>query len=426
MKYFEPSVVIVDDKEKEVSGLIKYYQESGAGCKFFNADMFDGDERPEKQMSDVTLLYLDLYYEGIPNFDPELPAGWVRNIIPQKSFYILILWTRDPSQANLILSKLEEYNTKPYLVFTENKGDYINRSGEYDYDKLTNSIEDKLSNVPAIEEMLIWKSNLKKTSNIVLGGLICKNTDEFTNKMKKIMVGHGGEIIKDSAPLRKRTVLFEALTNVLVSNIPQYDSEYEISEENKTDLYDLSQINTIHIDNQLNSWFHFTLRDDLADKVLPGIISKNNSTFLQKYYSIKDDKAIRHFLEHQWTSKDTIIEDIVLNITRPCDYAQNKYGKNIKLLSGIKIIKPVRKSSEKLELKSNTKPDCIIIFDHLFHDDKDNDISLIFDFRYSFSLPETIFLNKFKNIKMLNKELLSEIQVSYGNYVSRLGFTKIF
>ncbi|GGK07449.1 hypothetical protein [Parabacteroides faecis] len=428
MKYFEPNVVIVDDKEDEVSGLIEYYQKSGAGCKFFNANLYDGDDRPEKKMSDVILLYLDLYYKEGIDLDYELPADWVRDIIPPKSFYILILWTKDPSQASGVLRELEKYNTKPYQVFIENKGNYINKStGKYDYSKLIDSIENKLSDIPAFDEIQIWKNNIKKTSNIVLGGLVSEDVNESTNKIRKIIVSHGGEVVKNSESLLKRSVLFEALNNVLVSSIPQYDSENNISKEDEANLYDLSKINTVHVDRRLNSWFHFTLRDDLKDKLFPGIIARNDSAFLQKYYSIQDDVIVNNLLKYQLDSESTKIEDIVLNITRPCDYAQNKYGKNIKLLSGVRIIKPARKDSDKCEIRLNGKtPDCIKKFDHLFHDDVENDITLIFDFRYVFSLPGTVFLSEFYNLKMLNKELLSEIQFSYSSYASRPGFTKIF
>ena len=61
MKYFEPSVVIVDDKKEEIEGLIDHYHTQGIGCKYFNADLNDGDSYPDKPMSDVMLLFLDLY-----------------------------------------------------------------------------------------------------------------------------------------------------------------------------------------------------------------------------------------------------------------------------------------------------------------------------------------------------------------------------
>ena len=260
----------------------------------------------------------------------------------------------------------------------------------------------------------------------MLGGLISPEVKEFTNKLQKIITWHGGEIISQAEDSqRKRSTLFEALNNVLISNAPQYDSEVEISEKNETNLYKASDGRSAQIDNQLNSWFHFTLKNDLDGKIAPGIIAINDNADMQKYYSIKDDSDLNKCLIDQFKSEQTVIKDIALNITRPCDYAQNKYGKNLKLLSGLLIIKPVR--NDKQALKKNGKErDCFFILDHLYLNKENQDVTIIFDFRYSFSIPETTFKDTMQNIKMLNKELLSEIQIKYGSYCSQLGYTKMY
>ena len=221
-------------------------------------------------------------------------------------------------------------------------------------------------------------------------------------------------------------IILRYLLTELLSNIPQFDANFEISDENKKGLYDLSSITSNTIDRKLNSWFHFSLRSDLEGKTLPGIIAKNKSSLLKQLYSITDDEIVRELISPQVSSAGTIIEDIVLNITRPCDYSQNKYGKNLKLLSGIIIRHPLRKNNEKRDIKLNDKKyKCILKFDHLYHNDIDDDLTLIFDLRYCFSIPVSIYKKSFDNKKMLNRELLSDIQVTYGNYVSQLGYTKI-
>ncbi|MBS6563484.1 MULTISPECIES: hypothetical protein [Bacteroides] len=426
MNYFEPNVVIVDDKLDEIQGIITYYQKNGIGCKYYNADLSDGDDYPENEMSDVTFLFLDLFYSD--HFDVELSTSWVRSIIQPGAFYVLILWTKDISKKSVIEERLKEMNLMPYSLIIKNKGDYaINSSMKYDYTNLLVSIDQELKKISAIEEILIWKNALKQAANIVLGGLISERTQEFTDKLKKVIESHGGKSISNaSEPMLKRSTLFEALNNVLLSNIPQFDANFEISDENKKGLYDLSSITSNTIDRKLNSWFHFSLRSDLEGKTLPGIIAKNKSSLLKQLYSITDDEIVRELISPQVSSAGTIIEDIVLNITRPCDYSQNKYGKNLKLLSGIIIRHPLRKNNEKRDIKLNDKKyKCILKFDHLYHNDIDDDLTLIFDLRYCFSIPVSIYKKSFDNKKMLNRELLSDIQVTYGNYVSQLGYTKI-
>ena len=281
MNYFEPNVVIVDDKRDEIQGIITYYQENGIGCKYYNADLSDGDDYPENKMSDVVFLFLDLFYSE--HFDAELSISWVRSIIHPGAFYILILWTKDVSKKSIIEEQLEKMNLIPYCFIIQNKGDFVvSGSAKYDYTNLLMSIDKELKKISAIEEIFIWKNALKQAANIVLGGLMSKHTQEFTDKLKKIIEGHGGKnILTASEPMLKRATLFEALNNVLISNIPQFDSKYEISDKNKEDLYGSSSITNNIIDRKLNSWFHFTLREDLDKKTLPGIIAKNKSLFLQ-------------------------------------------------------------------------------------------------------------------------------------------------
>ncbi|WP_298421131.1 hypothetical protein [uncultured Kordia sp.] len=110
-------------------------------------------------------------------------------------------------------------------------------------------------------------------------------------------------------------------------------------------------------------------------------------------------------------------------ISRPCDIAQNKYGRNLKLLGGLLILNPIRKKN-KLKGK-NAMPLSLKIFDHLYLDEERNDCTLIFDFRYAFSLPPNVFHERFNKMKIFNKELLSEIQVEYSSYSNRLGITQI-
>jgi hypothetical protein len=139
-------------------------------------------------------------------------------------------------------------------------------------------------------------------------------------------------------------------------------------------------------------------------------------------YALYDDKIISNYTSLQ-VGENVEIKNIVLLISRPCDIAQNKFGKNLKLLSGLIISNPVRKK-DKFSGK-DTKPDSVKIYDHLFFDDKNSDVTLLFDFRYNFSVPEEIFKSEFKNLKIFNKELLSEMQVEYSSYSSRLGITQV-
>lgn len=425
MKYLEPSVVIIDDHREEIQDILEYYRESGVGCKLFNPDYVEGDDMPEIPFSDVNLVFLDLFYSG--RFDAEQCANWVRSIIKDKSFYILILWTKDVSKAEQVLELLTIHNRTPFIQLIKSKTDYPieGEDKKYNFSKLLEEIDAEIDATPALEEIQLWKKSVKSSTNEVIGN-ITKNQDAIVGKLKKIIIAHGGTSIKaNTNNNKKRTILFDALDTVLISNTKMHLNT-GISELNISSLYNLEGVPSPIIDKELNSWFHFKLQKELLpDLIYPGMISKFRDNDWKKMYSIHDDLNIMSFISRQ-KGDNLSIESIVLLLSRPCDIAQNKYGKNLKLLSGLKIVNPVRKNNARQDFqKGSSNIDSVKIFDHLYFSQEESDVTLLFDFRYNFSVPEDIFKSEFDNLRVFNKELLSEMQVEYSSYSSRLGITQV-
>lgn len=430
MLSFEPNIVVVDDKQDEIQGILDQYREQGVGCKFFNADLYEGDSMPDNPFSDVNLIFLDLFFSET-KFDAELCANWVQSLIPEKSFYILIIWSKDPAHADDVIRELEKVDRLPFTYIVKNKTDFpIDTDTKYDYSKLFSEINKDVENIPSLAEIGIWKKSIKGASNIVIGNL-SKNSDPglFNAKLQKIIVGHGGTTLLGSDDSKyKRRTLFDALDQVLISNTRNSISIEDINQINKDHLYSLSSLDSAETDKELNSWFHFKLQDSIPENsILPGLICENKHSLFRNIYSITDDTKLVKRFEKQ-VSEGTVMKDIALVLTRPCDIAQGKFGKNIKLISGVLMKNPFRISTGKKKGNidfNGSLPDSTKFFDHLHFDNTDNDIALVFDFRYVFSVPEKIFIDKFDNIKIFNKELLSEMQVEYSSYSSRLGITQI-
>ena len=438
MLSFEPNVVVIDDKEKEVTGIIKYFRNQGIGCKYFNA-AFDRDDYPQNPFSDVSLVFLDIYYsDNDMDYDPELCSSWVQSIIPEKSFYLLVIWTKDYHKASEILSELSKIHRSPFCYIVKSKDKYM-EEGEFNFLKLNEDIEQELKKTPALSEIGLWKRNIKSASNRVIGGLTKDADPEKVNKkLQKIIVSHGGTFILKEDEYRKRGVLFDALNQVLESNALDIKKLPAIDENSGEFLYNnLVRKNIADLDKELNSWFHFKLYEPLENMIASGLVSTMKNNFIKKLYSIQDDEKLIKKLVNQNVQNGVQIEDIVVLISRPCDIAQKKSGKNVKLLSGLKIIKPYRYSDDNIGKKDKKKylgridfidlelPDSCKLYDHLYFSDEEPDVALLFDFRYVFSVPEKVFIDKFENIKIFNKELLSEIQVEYSSYSSRLGITQI-
>lgn len=435
MLSFEPRVAIIDDKFEEINGILEQYQNEGVGIKYFNSHLIDPDPKPTIHYSNLNLVFLDVHFtENTDDYDPTHCAAWIDSLLPENSFYILVLWSKETDKKDEILVELKLIKKEPFLFFAEQKTDYQTKEG-WDFQKLNESINLKLAEYPELEELSNWKKNVAVSSNLVIGHLTSSiSPDTLKKKLQKIILGHGGtSLVQNQNNDFKRETLFEALDSVLISNTKGLIPFNDISEINAGDLYQIPENVQADVDSKLNSWFHFKLhKSPLNQEIIkPGTICTFKNKLLKDYYNIQNDDYITKYLSHQIAKKNiedstTELIDICLLISRPCDVAQNKYGKNLKLISGVLIKNPDRKNNPKREFKKGSSNLISVkLYDHLQFSEEENDIALIFDYRYVFSVPEKMFIDKFENIKVFNKELLSEIQVEYSAYSSRLGITQI-
>ncbi|MGF1872446.1 hypothetical protein [Photobacterium indicum] len=433
MLSFEPNIIIIDDKKEEVAGILHRYQTEGVGTKFFNADIVDGDEKPDSPYSNVNLIFLDLYYQD--DFDVELCTGWIEEVIPENSFYVLVIWSKDTQHKEAVLEDLKKINRKPYLCLAKQKTDYnCSATRSYDFDKLYSDIQSKIDEHPELEELALWKKSVQNSSNIVLGHLSLSEIEgALKTKLQKIIVGHGGSsYISAEESSQKREVLFDALDDVLISNAKGARPTLPISNVNETNLYSISATIQSEVDTKLNSWFHFKLQSSPLEPgmIIPGLICKFSDSSLIENYGMLDDARIKSLINPQLvlaseTDNNPTLVNVAILLSRPCDIAQNKFGKNLKLISGVLVQQPKRKGSSGNPIKTGKKVDSIKIYDHLYLSEENKDNAIIIDFRYSFSVPKKTFKDNFFPITAFNKDLLSEIQVEYGAYSSRLGITQI-
>lgn len=434
MLSFEPNIFFIDDKINEVEEIVNIYRDKGFGVKYYNADPIEGDNVPKSDtFSDAVLVFLDIYFTSDRILDEEKCVEWVSGIVNESSFFILVIWSQDTDEADKVINKIKENKRYPFETIIKQKSDYQNGDNQWNFQLLHNDIQRTLDGRPELIELSSWKHSIKKASNLIIGHLSTNEyTENLTEKLKKVIVGHGGSsFISEDNSIDKQEVLFDALDSVLVSNSKNTRPVKAIIQENKSNLYNTLTGVSANIDSKLNSWFHFKIHPAPIDqsKITPGLICLYEDAELVKNYSLIDDEKVSQFLLFQIENSKTKLENVVLLLTRPCDIAQNKYGKNLKLLSGLKIINPVRnggESKKRFDLKTkNTQPDSLKILDHLYFGESESDVAILFDFRYSFLVSRQIFIDKFNKVNTFNKELLSEIQVEYSSYVSRLGITQI-
>ena len=433
----EPNIFFIDDKKNEVNNIIEIYRNHGYGVKFFNADPVVGDKMPDTNTySDAVIVFLDIYFNAERILDEEKCAEWISGIVNKNSFFILVIWSQDTDEADKVIDKIIETERYPYVTIKKQKSDYQNGDNQWDFDRLHKDIQAKIDENPELIELASWKKSIKKASNLIIGHLSGSETQSaMSKKLQKIIIGHGGtSFISENNFETKQEVLFEALDNILVSNTKNTRPNIEIDANNKVNLYSIGEELSTEIDSKLNSWFHFKIHPlpIEQDKIIPGLLCKVTDANIISQYGLLDDEIISKYLKFQIEEakkEETRIENICVLLSRPCDIAQNKYGKNLKLLSGIKIINPKRKGGDgkyKYNLKvDGTTPISLKVLDHLYFSEEEKDVTLLFDYRYSFSVLKDNFISDFEKVNTFNKELLSEIQVEYSAYCSRLGITQV-
>jgi hypothetical protein len=116
-----PQVAFVDDMKDQIQPLENAFQELHTGSIYFDATPAN-TKFPAVPLETVEILFLDLFYQN--NFDPEISALWVKKIIPERSKYTLVVWSKDTHEVQSLLEILDEINLTPALYFVWQKTDH--------------------------------------------------------------------------------------------------------------------------------------------------------------------------------------------------------------------------------------------------------------------------------------------------------------
>lgn len=123
---FGPQIAIVDDRPDEIKGIEEFLSSQGIGFKFYDADVTQNN-KPEKPIDSIKLIFLDLYY--LSEFDPYLCAAWIDSLIPDRNQYELVVWSKDSHKTDALMEVLLEINKLPRFCITKQKNDYKTAAG---------------------------------------------------------------------------------------------------------------------------------------------------------------------------------------------------------------------------------------------------------------------------------------------------------
>lgn len=104
-----PEIVLLEDQEIEIEGMLSVFKKTGFSYKVINPD---NDRKPESPFSSAKLLIIDLIYGQLP-FDSDIVVGWIQKIIPENLDYQMIIWSRHSEKVNEIIAELSKIKRAP-------------------------------------------------------------------------------------------------------------------------------------------------------------------------------------------------------------------------------------------------------------------------------------------------------------------------
>jgi len=450
-------VVVIDDESKDALPLIKVLSRQKISTTYFSGRI---EELPNKHFTDVRIVFLDIVLEGMSGREEEkiilsvLYKVIEKIISPENGPFILILWTKHDNYNDTLEKMLKNQNYQPILLNLQKTECMKEDNDEYDLEKISTKIEEKLKKVGIYDIFLLWENIVHDSVSTTINEFsqLIKFDDNWNAEMVKIYynlakawVGQHIDSIDSKEILRNALFTFKGIfEDNLEKNIKNTETIPEIVFLEKNMNQNLKEDIKAKINSKL-------LLDIDCKKIFPPgclyfIEDCNNSekeilindainkTELNKQYKQykksfcgkKNDVSKNEFEEKFLETLSDKIELIQLEVTPFCDYIQKKM-KVSRLVKGflcpIQISfdmcgtnLPVNLYGKNSLIKQHTQ---FLYLSPIF-EYKGKQYFLILDFRHFTSSKNEKMQNK-KILFRLRKDILSEIQVKLSSHINRTG-----
>lgn len=339
---FISSALIIDDIKSEVDDLVKYLDEKDIWARHYTP----GDlEKKVIPFNNRKLIFLDLYLDNSKNSvdNIALIRKYFKKIIG-KDFgtYGIVLWTKHANHFAEFCEKIFQKNnpfTLPLFAVSLEKTKYIAKGS---YEGILQELENKLVNDISSSFFIEWNKAVKKGSDNTIATVY--NLFE-SNEIK----------VKNLEFIFSR--LAGNYTGINLSNIGSYDLQkdlvkslmaplqFEISNsyKNLDNLFsDLKKVNfhgandiKTQIYSDLNSLLLLDFHSPSQKTVIPGniyeIIDSSTQVYIKEFFRKEKEFNIDNHDDFKSLNK----KRICIEITPPCDYAQNKKQFYSRIIGGI-------------------------------------------------------------------------------------------
>lgn len=411
---FIDSVVIIDDKEKEIEELAKKLEEEDISVKMQIVNPQD------KQFKNIIplkkyrqLIFMDLSLDDSidikNNISTEIRPILSRILPKTKGCYGLVVWSKHTDDISILKEKLLEDKDRyclPMFIVPFDKSQYLQNG----YDNILNDLNKILQDDKTAYFFVNWMSSVKSASGKAISDIYSLVTDYDKQKTElmyilyKMALNHTGIPDDQVGGYDLTTDAYKAFDELLYSDLikqqnktsvnifsPVPQNPYTRQEDRKNDIY-----------SEINSKLFIDTININQKVVVPGNV-----------YEIVDPNIIRLELP-----KDVIaVKYIAIELTPPCDFSQKKKI-NSRLIKGLLCDIQYKEKFKKEYYYKDMFPLMI---------DKMTNLQLVLDFRYLEVIEDLKLQDEYlyKVLFRISPKLFADILQKFSSSYARLGLSKI-
>ena len=424
---FIDSVLIIDDSKKEVEGLIKLLEEKDIWVTYLNPPKEKQDiDIISKPYRNRKLIFLDLRIDETKKTVENI-STIIRPLLTKvvsKSFgsYGIVMWTKHQEHIREFKSKIQNDKNlyqMPLFVIQMDKSKYL-RDG---FDNILSDLYNILKNSVAANFFINWSNLVQKGKNKAISSIYelvpdyekqDKNLEFLLFKMAQNYTGIPYEDIDDNYPLSIDAI--KAFNDFLVSQINTGAQSLKIFENKNKISYKKNDGNTVQPSAKIKKVGVelLELYANLNSKLLIDEVNiQQNKIIPGNVYEIKEENSK---LKHPGLPDKAT--PIVIEMTPPCDFSQNKtiYPR---VLSGYIVELDINKLPKGEKLYTEIYPIKI--------QGKDEPQIIVFDFSILGFVEESNLKdsNKYKLLFRVKDKLFADILQKMSSYTARLGLSII-
>jgi len=403
-------VVVIDDEEAEGLPLIKLLSKNGVSTTYFTG--LDKDELPPEPLTDIRLVFLDIVI-GVRQPDKS-QVSTILNILKkiigrQNSPYILIAWTKHEE----LIQEIQKFSeiALPFITLNLEKSKCKKSDGSFDLEKIETKLKERMESVGAFHLFVLWENIVHQSTNQIIKEFSSlypaddQWSENLSNVVYKLALAYAGKQLdkNDSKDIIHNGLLTfnRSFMDTLENAVQEFDpGEIKIN-------FDSAQDIPIEVRARINS------------KLLLQESSGNNAIYPGNIYEIEERSLSEIDIAElfnkefdKYKDKDDLlnqVKHIMLEVSPPCDFAQDKWRRS-RILHG--VMWP-QKHCHKIK-----KCEYIYISPDL---EKNGSIfKLVFDLRY-FTSQAFDTIRKKKASFRLKHDLLVDIQSHLARHINRPG-----